>query len=98
MAGCAVRRDSGSLMKVDGAVTIDLRLGDEYAVMRAVQTAAYAPTGAHVEFIVEPNQWPPFQGVQYLREHGKHLGRIAVKCADPVTVRRWIFALRGEDQ
>jgi len=85
-------------MRVDGAVAIDLRVGDEYAVMRAVQTAAYAPAGAVVEFIVEPNQWPPFHGVQYLREHGEHIGRIAVKCSDPVTVRRWIAALRGEDE
>ena len=85
-------------MRVDGAVAIDLPLGDEYAVMRAVQTAVYAPAGADVEFLIEPNQWPPFQGVLYLREHGAHLSRISVKCSDPVTVRRWISALRGEDE
>lgn len=85
-------------MRVHGAVAIDLRVDDEFAVLRAVQTAAYAPAGAEVEFLIKPGQWPPYQGVQYLREHGDHLGRIVVKCSDATTARTWIAALRGEDE
>lgn len=83
-------------MNVDGAVTIDLRVIGEHEVLRGVQSAVYAPTGASVEFLVSPSQWPPFQGVRYLRENGQHLGQVTVKCPDPDTVRQWVGALRGE--
>ncbi|WP_028655967.1 hypothetical protein [Nocardioides sp. J54] len=84
-------------MNVTGVVSIDLRDGDEFELHRAVQRAVYAPAGADVEFIVSARQWPPYHGVQYLREHGEHLGRIVIRCGDVDTVRVWVAALRGQE-
>lgn len=89
-------------MKITGTVTIDLAkiTGEEHSAQqrrdRAVQEATWAPAGADVVFVITKNMLPAFFGLDWLREHGQHLGSVTFSCSDPETIRRWVSRLRGE--
>lgn len=89
-------------MKINGTVTIDLTKipGDDYDSSRrrdrAVQEATWAPAGADVVFVIERRTIPAFEGLEWLRQHGQHLGSVTFSCSDPDTIHRWVSRLRGE--
>lgn len=88
-------------MKINGHVHIDLTdLGDDapgyhgHKVDRAVQEATFAPAGADVFFAISRGQMPSFIGLEYLREHGQHIGSVTFECDHPDTIRHWCDVLR----
>lgn len=83
-------------MKISGHVHVNLDVTDEHTLLRRVQDAAFAPPGADVTFTVRPRQCPSYQGLAWLREHGKELGSVTFECSDPETVTRWVAGLRGD--
>lgn len=85
---------------IGGVVTLDLRDIDDYyseserEAGTKLKNLIYAPAGAAVEIHVKARQMPIFQGLDYLRRHGSHLGSINVHCEDADTVTSWVKALR----
>lgn len=97
------RRTGYTGFRVDGALVIDLRVsggpygGNDHVVGRRIQSAAYAPIGADVTFIVSAKQFVPMDHIAYLRQHGAHLKTVRVQSDCPETISTWWSALRGEE-
>lgn len=92
-------------MRINGAVRLDLAahddgrlFGETHTVERLIQEAVYAPPGADIVLVVRRGQIPPFHGINYLRDHGQHLGSVTVECTDPDTISRWVAQLRPDPQ
>ena len=87
-------------MRVNGAVTLDLRDLDDYHAesdrdgSHKLKNLVYAPAGADVHIYVKPRQLALFQGLDYIRRHGDHLGAITIHSEDATTVSSWVKALR----
>lgn len=85
---------------IGGVVALDLRKLDDYyseserEAESKLKMLSYAPAGADIEIHVKARQMPIFQGLDYLRHHGTHLGSITVHCEDAGTVASWVKALR----
>ena len=83
---------------IGGVVALDLRKLDDYYSEREAEgklkRLTHAPAGADVEIHVKARQMPIFQGLDYLRREGSHLGSITVHCEDAGTVASWVKALR----
>lgn len=66
---------------------------DDHRVARAIEDLEVAPAGADVVIVVRGRQHPSL-ALDYLRQHGGHLGSVTVECDDPGTVARWVRGLR----
>lgn len=87
-------------MNVRGRVVVDAMTTEKWTsfeeddrISQLVKSAAYAPAGADVEIRVASRQMPSF-ALDYLREHGQHLGSLTIVAPDGETITRWVRALR----
>lgn len=89
-------------MRVGGVVALDLRPHDTsysedgHELTHKLKCLTYAPAGVDVMIHISPRQFADFQGLNYLRREGQHLGSVTFHCEDAETVADWVKALRGK--
>lgn len=86
------------MCRIDGRLLVDLRgIHDDHLLWRKVQSVVDGPRGADVVLLVEASPGS-VDGIDFVRANGTHLASITVEGADPDIVRKWVAALRSDDQ
>lgn len=80
-------------LAVGGRLVVNLTQLENDRIGRALQAICSAPAGADVVVIVAPRQFVPYES-EYVREFGRHIGRLTIECSDPETITNWTTCLR----